>query len=194
MKKVLSYIALGLIFVLAATIIAFTFVEKNFNINVSNPYSINVITNGTAGESYFSDSEVTENKEIYNKILGKYNDSYKQKVMSSLFQGLLTTNARIERVNSSMSTLNSGTYLHFVYNDEQTLKLNGKVYTYYYANSSAKDTDIKYNDLYVQVLNSNAMSQINVYVSKVGTSNLTYKYVVYANQSDLYNYITSLTK
>lgn len=194
MKKTLSYIALGLIFVLAIVIVAFTFVEKNFNINLENPYSISIRVNGTESESYFSDSEISGNKEIYNKILKSYNNSFKQKIMSSLFQGLIASNARIERVNSGMSVVNSGTYLHFVYNDVQTLKLNGKVYTYHYANSTATDTNIQYNDIYVQVLDSNGMSQINVYVSKVGTSNLTYKYVVYANQSALYDYISELTK
>lgn len=194
MKKTLSYVALGLIFVLAVVIIAFTFIEKNFNINLENPYSISIRSNGTESESYFSDSSVSENKEVYNKLLNEYNNSYKQKIMSSLFQGILASNARIERVNSSMSTIDSGTYLHFVYNDVQTLKLNGKVYTYHYANSTATDTNIQYKDVYVQVLDSNSMSQINVYVSKVGTSNLTYKYVVYANQGSLYNYITELTK
>lgn len=194
MKKTLSYVALGLIFVLAVVIIAFTFVEKNFNINLENPYSVSIRNNGTESESYFFDSDVSENKEIYNKLLNEYNNSYKQKIMSSLFQGILASNARIERVNSSMSTIDSGTYLHFVYNDAQTLKLNGKVYTYHYANSTATDTNIQYKDVYVQVLDSNSMSQINVYVSKVETSNLTYKYVVYANQGNLFDYITELTK
>lgn len=194
MKKTLSYIALGLIFVLAVVIIAFTFVEKNFNINLENPYSINIISNGTPSESYFSDSNVSENKEIYNKLLNEYNNSFKQKFMSSLFQGILTSNAKIERVNSSMSTIDSGTYLHFVYNDAQTLKLNGKVYTYHYANSTATDTNIQFKDVYVQVLDADSMSQINVYITKEGNSNLTYKYVVYANQSALYDYITELTK
>lgn len=194
MKKTLSYVALGLIFVLAVVIIAFTFVEKNFNINLENPYSINIISNGTPSESYFSDSNVSENKEIYNKLLSEYNNSFKQKVMSSLFQGILASNAKIERVNSSMSTIDSGTYLHFVYNDAQTLKLNGKVYTYHYSNSTSTDTNIQYKDVYVQVLDADSMSQINVYVTKEGNSNLTYKYVVYANQSALYDYITELTK
>lgn len=195
MKKTLSYVALGLIFVLAIVIIAFTFVEKNFNINLENPYSISIRNNGTESESYFFDSDVSENKEIYNKLLNEYNNSYKQKIMSSLFQGILASNARIERVNSSMSTIDSGTYLHFVYNDAQTLKLNGKVYTYHFPSPSTSiDTNIPYSEAYVQVLDSNSMSQINVYVSKVGTSNLTYKYVVYANQGNLFDYITELTK
>ena len=42
MRKFLSYLALGLIVVLAGTIIALTFISKDYNINLNNPDGMKV--------------------------------------------------------------------------------------------------------------------------------------------------------
>lgn len=181
MKKVLSIVALCLIAILAGTIIVFSCVDRNYNIKLADPDFIQIQINSTEnGESYFKTDSDSERQEKYNKVMELYNKSFKQKIMSGIFQGVISNSAKIERnVVSVNSFLTSGTYIAFNYNDPQTLKLNGKIYE-----------NIQFQKVYVEVKNTDAVSDINIYVVNKGSQNYSnYHYVVKAKQANLYEYI-----
>lgn len=187
MKKILSIVALCLIAVLAGTIIVFAFIDKNYNINLKDPDYIQVFINNseTNPQSYYKNDDNEERKEIYDKVIELYNGSFIQKMMSGIFQGIIFDGAEIVYENKSLSSvLSSGTFVAFNYLNDQTLSLNGKVYSY------KNDTNIKYNTLYVEVKDTTAMTDINIYVERIDSNTSTkYKYVVKAQQSELYNYL-----
>mgnify|MGYP006325883479 CR=1 FL=1 len=193
MKKVLSIIALCLIAVLAGAIILFACIDKSYNPKIQEPDYIKIYINKTSGqnvESYYKNDEFSDRKAVYDNVMKLYNESFNQKIMSGIFQGILFEDAKIVKESKSLSTL-TGTYIAFNYNELQTLKLNGEVYTY--KNGTTTETNIKFNTLYVEVKDTTAMSDINIYVEYYNQSSSSetsrYKYVVKAEQSDLYKYI-----
>jgi len=189
MKKVLSIISLCLIAVLAVAIIVFSTVNTNYNLNLTKPDYIEIsINNSNTKESYYSNGD-DEHKQVYNKVMELYNASYKQKIMSGIFSGVLFNKPTIIYSTSSVnSILNNGSFIVFNYNNEQTLTLNGKPYTYT-SSSGSQTTNIKYNKLYVQVKNSNSITTFNIYVKNIDNDYSYYRYSVQAKQADLYSYI-----
>lgn len=187
MKKLLSIIALCLIAVLAGVIIVFAVVDKNYNPNLTAPDYIQICINKTSNsnvESYDKNDSILERKEVYDKVMKLYNESFSQKIMSGIFQGTIFDNTTIIRSNVSISSLLSGgTFVAFNYNEAQTLKLNGEVYSY------NGETNIQYKTLYVEVKNSSAMTDINIYVKKIDSNSSIYRFVVKAEQAELYNYL-----
>lgn len=192
MKKILSIVALCLIAVIAGTIIVFSCVDKDYNLNLKNPDYIEIImNNGAESQSYFKDDEISANKEVYDKVMKLYNESYKQKIMSAIFQGTLGNKVTIERNSISESSVTtSGVVIAFHYYENQTLKLNGKTYTYTFA-SGTTETNIQYKTLYVKVNSLDSLEDVNIYVKNINTSSsyIYYSYKVKANQSALYEYL-----
>jgi len=187
MKKVLSIVALCLIGVIAGVIIVFAVVDKNYNPNLLTPDYIQICinkTNDTNVESYDKNDSISERKAVYDKVMELYNDSFSQKIMSGIFQGIVFSNTQIVRQGVSIDTLlANGTFIGFNYNDTQVLKLNGEIYSY------KGETNIEYKTLYVEVLNTSAMTDINIYVKKIDSDYSYYRFVVKAEQSELYNYL-----
>ena len=191
MKKILSIVALCLIALLAGTIILFTFINKSYNPNLSSPDYIEVYVNYSGSnnvESYYKNDEFSDRQEVYNKVMELYNNSFNQNIMSGVFQGTIFSKTTITRPGTSKdNALSGGVFIAFNYNDEQTLKLNGTDYVY--TSGSYTEKDIKYRTLYVEVKNSDAMTDIKIYVQPTNTTTLRYCYNVKASQSALYNYI-----
>ena len=187
MKKVLSIVALCLIGILAGTIIVFSCVNKDYNLNLTNPDSISVYINKSykeSSEAYSLDSD-DAHKEIYNKILSLYNDSFKQKMMSAFFNGTLNEGVKITKEYRNLSSLTStGTWLVFDYNlNPQTIKLNGKDY------KDDSSYSKEYDKALVEVKNSETMTTFTIYLAKRESDYSYYHYTVRAKQCDLYNYL-----
>lgn len=185
MKKILSIVALCLIAVLAGVIIIFAVVDKDYNLNLQSPDYIQICINKASNEnveSYDKNDAILERKDIYNNVMKLYNESFTQKIMSGIFQGIIFDKTEIV-YQYSTNFLSNGTFIAFNYNDEQILKLNGEVYTY------KNNTNIKYKTLYVEVKDTNAMTDIYIYVKSMDANNSYYRYVVKAEQSELYNYL-----
>lgn len=190
MKKVLSIVALCLIGILAGTIIVFSCVNRDYNIKLEAPDFIQVqIDSSSNTEIYSKDDVDADRKARYEKVMDLYNNSFKQKIMSGIFQGVLSTKAEIKREYKSISSiLSSGTFVVFNYNDYQTLKLNGK--NYEYKSGTVTEKNIQYKKIIVEVKDTNAISDIKIYVeSKDNSDYSNYHYIVKAKQSDLYKYL-----
>lgn len=185
MKKALSIVALCLIGVLAGIIIVFSCVNKDYNLNLSNPDFINVYINTTLSENKPSYSQDDETKDIYNKIISLYNESFKQNMMSAFFNGALGEKPQITKEYKSISNItSSGTWLVFDYNlHPQTIKLNGKEYT---DNSSYSK---EYDQALVEVKDSDTMTTFTIYLVKTGSDYSYYHYTVRAKQTNLYSYL-----
>ena len=192
MKKLLSIVALCLIAILAGTIIVFSCVDKDNNINLKNPDYIEILVNkqsGVPSESYYKDDAIAERKEIYDDIIKLYNASFKQKIMSGIFQGILFDKVEVVRNRQSLtSILSNGTFIAFNYYDDQSLSLKNKNYVYKNVTTSAES--IPYKTIYVEVKNTDAMTDINIYIkNKESENDSTYRIVVKTKQASLYNYI-----
>lgn len=187
MKKVLSIIALCLIGILAGTIIVLSCVNKDFNLNLNNPDFVEVwIDSTTSRKTFEKDDAYAENKEIYNQIMNLYNESFKQKLMSSLFNGTIGEKAVVKNWGYNKSTTSitsSGTWLVFGYNDAQTIKVNGKDYTDNTSNTK------NYKKLFIQVKDSENMTTFDIYVQKEDSSNSYYYYTARAKQASLFEYL-----
>ncbi len=185
MKKALSIVALCLIGVLAGIIIVFSCVNKDYNLNLSNPDFINVYINTTLSENKPSYSQDDETKDVYNKIISLYNESFKQNMMSAFFNGALGEKPQITKKPETISNItSSGTWLVFDYNlHPQTIKLNGKEYT---DNSSYSK---EYDRALVEVKDSDTMTTFTIYLVKTGSDYSYYHYTVRAKQTNLYSYL-----
>ena len=186
MKKVLSIIALCLIGVLAGVIIVFSCVNKDYNLKLSSPDFVRVYVNTTtAGEAYSADSDETH-KQIYNKIMSLYNDSYKQKLMSALFNGTLGDKTSITREYKNINNaIGSGIWLEFNYNSNpQTIKLNGKDYT------DDSTYSKEYDRAFVEVKDSDTVTTFTIYLAKSDSDYSHYHYTVRAKQANLYKYLS----
>ena len=190
MKKVLSIIALCLIAVLAGTIIVFSCVNKNYNLNLTNPDYIEIsVNNSGVKESYYHDGD-DEHKAVYDKVMKLYNDSYKQKIMSGIFSGVIfnkPTIVRNENTKNVDTLLSSGTFVIFNYKEEQTLMLNGKKYT-----DKSNENGIKYKTLYVEVKDTNSITTFSIYVKNTSNNYCYYRFSAQAKQADLYKYVSEV--
>lgn len=188
MKKVLSIVALCLIAVLAGTIIVFSCINKDFNLNLNNPDFINIYINSSTktGESYSLDTD-NEHKEVYNKIMSLYNESFKQKMMSALFNGTLNEKTKITKEYRSLSSItSSGIWLEFNYNSSaQTIKLNGKEY------SDDSSYSKEYDRAFVEVKDSSTATTFEIYLVKTESDYSYYHYTVRATQANLYDYLNT---
>lgn len=192
MKKLLSIIALCLIAIIAGTIVIFAVVDKDYNLNLTKPDYIEIkINNNSNAQSYYADDEFADRQAVYNEVMKLYNESFKQKIMSAIFGGTISSKPTIQKQYST-SFLSSGTFIIFNYEDEQELMLNGKSYEHKKADGTISEKNIKYKTLYVEVKDSTAMTDFNIYVKYENSSNSTasyYRYTVKAQQSKLYQYL-----
>lgn len=189
MKKALSIVALCLIGILAGVIIAFSCINKDFNLKLTNPDFVEIYVNTTTTSQSYGKNGDSEHKAVYDKVMNLYNQSFKQKLMSSLFNGTLSEKATITREykNNIAQITNSGVWVVFNYENEQVLMLNGKEFAY--TENGYNDTHITYNRLYVEVKDSSTMTTFNIYVRKSGSESSYYRYTARAKQADLYKYL-----
>lgn len=191
-NKVHFFVSLGIIIFVACiaiSLVVCSFIPKNFNINVENPSYIRVYSKEN---SEFNGTTYSQGTDVYNDIMNLYNDSFKTTVWGALFQGKIAKGvdkSDTYKSDISASTLKNGVYIEFVYDTEQKLMFNGKEYTPE-INSSAKT----YYSIAIEVKDSSNLTEVNAYVEYKQNDSSYFRYVTYAAQADLYNYINNLGK
>lgn len=188
-SKILSLVLLAVALMLAVGTILLAVLPKNYNIGLAEPTRIVIHANANEYAD-INKSEYTKSDDngVYDKLMKLYNNSFKTTCINAMFQGKLFDSAVINEGYKSLSSLN-GIYIEFLYDDSQELKINGQKYDADIIN----DTD--YRSVVIEVKNSNSLTQINAYVKYRDTLSNDYSYVrfvSYAEQADLYNYITTL--
>jgi hypothetical protein len=191
MKKLLLMIALTLCAIIGISVITLAFVKTDYNqISVSNIDSIEVFHEGKKNE-FYANGETS--KDIYNTLRNKYINGSKEVILSSLFQGAYSSDAKAEivKASTSFSTESAKSYLIFEYTVPQTVKLNDKVYED--ETKITEDKTVKYQAVTIEIINSKTLTEITAKFRDIDNINTsTYQVKFIAKHADLYNYITEL--
>ena len=185
-RKILSIALIAVLTAIAVLVTLSTVVTKNYSFNFNDPTLIKIHTNNSSsinnGLTFSNDSSE------YKEILNLYNNSFKTKVISALFQGKLGEGVKVKEGYKSFSTL-TGAYLEFFYNETQTLYVNGEKYE---ANIVS---DESYYVIAIEVTNSTNLTEVNAYFKYKNSNSSDYSYLrltSYATQADLFDYIENL--
>lgn len=197
--RILTIVALAIFAALAVTAIVLAVVKTNYNQVVNGDVNgITVYQNGSSN-FYSKNSENAEDKETFNKLLNKYYEGTKESVLSSLFQGAYSKNAKAEVVKSNGTTISSITnaadsfFLQFHFSKEQTLKINDKEYVD--DKLTQLDKTVKFNSALFEVENNTTLTKVTMYIisSSNGTSSNTnsyYQVKFVTHSSSLYKFVS----
>ena len=192
MKKLLTIIALSLVGLLGATVITLAFVKTDYDqLNTSGVEAITVL-HSSKENTFYSDT----NEEVFNKLLAEYEKGTRESVLSSLFQGAYSADAKPEVLKLGWILNNSATYLKLSYEagSYPTITLNGKEYTD--ENLTTTNKTVEYKAVYLEVENTTTLTKITAYFVETlnNTSNNSgnYKIQFVTRQSSLHSYIVSL--
>ncbi len=194
LTKVLTIIAIALVGLIAASAVTLAIVKSNFNqvIDTDKVTGITVYTD-TQSDYFTKDN----NKEVYNKLVELYNKGTKESVISALFQGAYSENAKAEVLSTSKSISalqkpDTNNYvLQFYFSEDQTLVVNGETVT----DSSIYGTDksVKYSTVFFEVEENTTLTKVNCYIVSNTSSNYCYRYVSFVTaHADLHEYISEL--
>ena len=190
MKKTLTIVALSLIGLIIIATIVLGFVNTNFaQINIDNATSVTLYKDGKANTYYKNDDGVATNTaQQYKEIADLYNKESKVSILTALFTGAYSTKADIVNENTTISNKISSEYwLVFEFDEEQTLKLNGKEYI---DSTSTSSDPVTFTKVVLQVTNTQGMQLVTAYICESSSaSQATYTMSIYANQTTLYEYI-----
>lgn len=195
MKKVLTIVALALVGLIGASVITLAFVKTDYSqLTTSNITDI-VVYYGTE-EAAFSEAN-----EEFDVLLEKFAASEKETILSSLFQGAYSNeaDATVEKLSWTFSKSSDTTYLRFVYDANETypvIQLNGE--NYIDETLTTDDQTVEYSSVYVEVENNSTLTTITAYfiqtLDNESSTSSNYRISYVAQQSDLYDYIVSLSE
>lgn len=192
-SRIVSIVLIVLFTIITLAIVVSSFLPKTYNLGFKDPALIRIhladhddTVNGTV-----YGKNIEGRAEQYDKLMSLYNDSFKTTVLSAVFQGKAFTGIKVEEGYKSLSesSLKGSDYIEFLYDESQTLVVNGKEYQ---ANIVS---DTNYISVMIELNNSTSLSKINAYFKYRATGENDYSYVrleTYATQNALYDYIQSL--
>ena len=192
MKKTLTIVALSLIGLIIIATIVLGFVNTNFaQINIDNATSVTVYKDGKDSKFYKNDDKVgSDTATQYKEIADLYNKESKVSILTALFTGAYSTKANIVNEYTTISNkTSSGYWLIFEFDEEQTLKLNGKEYV---DSTSTSSDPVTFTKVVLQVTNTQGMQLVTAYICESSSSEQAdYTMSIYANQTALYEYINN---
>lgn len=184
--KIIISVVLLLVSIITATLVTFNFVKTSYMININTPSRIIVYYNKDINNLVFE-----KNSNEYNKIYSLVDDSHKQTILTSLFEGNLLKKESIEKIASRQIDF-SGIKISFVYDTPQIVKFKNKTYldgtnSYWYKtlvfDISSQDT-FSYNT--IAIISAQNSDNIDL--------QYTYQlqYLTFSNYNNLYKYSLSL--
>ena len=188
-KKITSIALVAFCALLVVAVTLCSFLPKSFNPGLNEPDYIRLFSSTNAdidNTTYNSDSEE------YKQIISLYNESFETTVFGAMFQGKALSKVTLKEGYQSLSSL-SGTYIEFNYSEVQTIKINGK--TLEEAGIESQFSNHQYRSVVIEIVNSEMLSQINVYFRYNDSGYSTYSYLrftTYARQAALYEYLENL--
>lgn len=198
MKKtlvtVLTIIACALVGLIAATAITLALVKSNFN-QVIDTNKIQGITVYLDDKDNYYDAETNET--VFNEIKNLYNKGTKESVLSALFQGAYSKNAKAEVLTATTSTSTlrkpaTGTIvLKFDFTEKQKLIVNDEV-----IEDSSKygdDKSIYFNTVYINIENNETLTKVRCYIVSETNNSYSYRQVMFpTHHTELYDYLNDL--
>ena len=198
MKKrltlILTIVACVIVGLIAASAITLALVKSNFN-QVIDTDKISGITVYMDSKDNYYDAET--GADVFNKIKNLYNQGTKESVLSSMFQGAYSDDAKAEVIPSTTSTSTLKTpaadTIVLKINFKETMKLvvNGEVQE----DSSIYGADkaIYFNTVYFNVENNETLTKVRCYIVSSTNQNYSYRQVMFVtHHSELYNYLKDL--
>lgn len=191
MKKTLTIVALSLVALIIVTTITLGFINTNFDqLSVDKAVSVKIYKNGSY-QTFYKNNDPA-NSTGYNDVTKLYNNQSKISILAALFTGAYSAKASITAENTTMANkTSSGYWVSYIFDEAQTLKLNGKDY---YDSGTTSDDPVSFVQMYLQVTETKGMELVYCYICE--TSNAVqarYTLTIYADQADLYDYINDLT-
>ena len=186
MKKISQIIAYSVLGVLVLALILCSILKISFKPEMTVPTTAEIgkvrisTTDGTAKVESNSENIGIEN---FNK---KFNSAFELTILNSLFSGRIGSELKREKLTTLPSR--SGYEVLYIYNEEQTLKVNGKEVTV--ADNST--TAIKYNRVIFSVEADKGLTETSLYFYTNGTA-AYYKLTSVANFNELYSYISDIS-
>ena len=189
-SKIIAITSLSLIGILILAVIFAAVITVNRGLSFEEDPTVITIRKSN-GEVVLYEDKIDEQGGIYNEVLSQLKSAGDFKVLDSLFGGYGDKTAGTEQLTSSVSfsTLynEDGEYcLIFRWlNEPQTTK---------YTNSNGNEIIYKYDEAYIQLGSTNAVTKVSAYLRQAGTTN-SYSRIVYygyLNTSNLYDYVKSL--
>lgn len=209
-KKILSITIIALVLAITVLTIVFALVPKKLYNPVTTDYTYVYVHQKDNDYGSFMKNNDEQKKEI-DKINELLSDSTKDNLLSSIFQGTSKFDYRVVVEKATVSSItSSGTYLIFggytgdaeenavledgtadgSSTDGKMLIFKGEKYKN--AQSTTPKLTIRYQKMIMPLSNDTDFQERVVYlVDKDGNSNYQIKFL--AHQSDLYNYVESLT-
>lgn len=181
-KKLISFISLGLVALIAVIITIMYLIPVNYSPKINNPDSIIVYESKTSNVGTFQEKNESS-QENYRKILTEFNNSFTRNYLSALFAG--QTSGAINQTKNGFLYYESPTssmdrYLIFTYTEPQTLVINNV------------EQEKTFTKIYMEIKSSNSYVLTSLYFQVSDASNYLLLQT-YANQNNLYNLITDLS-
>ena len=188
-KKVFSIIGFAVLAIIVLAVLVFAIVPKSYMPDIKLPGK------ELSGIMF----EVPDNSaqkrnvqaEDYDEFVNKYQNAFKQTMLTDLFSGILFKSPTVSGPKKSeFSPSFTGYKLIIFYNDPQTLKVNGK--DYYYGGSQ---NPVTYKFAYLDITETNSFSTVNIYIlTEENSKDVYYVISTYANFSELYKFGDKIVK
>lgn len=186
MKKISQIVAYSVLGILVVGLILCSILKISFKPEIVIP------TTAEVGKIKISTTDGTAKVESNSQNIGmkgfegKFNSAFELTILNALFSGKMGSKVNREKVTSLPNR--TGYEVLFIYNNEQTLKVNGEEVTV--ANNST--TPIKYNRVVFSVNQDKGMVTTSLYFYTNGAS-AYYQITTLANFDGLYDYISNIT-
>ena len=182
-KKIVGFIVVSIIAIICIFVIASAIVPKNFSFDFDAPSSIKIL-NAKNG-----DEVIEKTNKKYDEIIDLFNSGFKVNFLEAFFQGKgfnnVTTIKEYKALSSSNLSSSDALYIEFLYDNAQEVNLHGDEAL------EIAESDKTYKSVVLEIKKSNNLIQITAYLkSDASNSFSNVRYVSYAKQSELYDYLT----
>lgn len=189
-SKIIAITSLSIIglLILSVILLAVISVNRGFEFK-DDPTAITI--RKSDGEIILYEDKIEEQDGLYNEIMSRLKAAGDFKVLDSIFGGYSNKVAGTEQQSSSTS-------FSTLYNEEGEyciiFRWLSSPQTTKYTNSNGNEINYQYDEAYIQLNKTNAVTRVSAYLRQAGTTN-TYSRIVYygyLNTSSLYDYVSTL--
>ena len=177
-KKISQIIAYGLLLVVIVALVVMATCKKSFAPSFQIP-TANAVEIKVPNQAKYD----VLTADTYGKFKDTYNSSYELTILYALFSGKFKEQQQIQK-QTSEPTFSEGFVVTFIYEDAQTLKINGKDY----AESANSDAKIQFKKVVFNVLDGKGLTNTKLYVDDDNSANW-YAITTLANFNGLYDLI-----
>lgn len=207
-KKIVSSAIIAIILAIVTTTIVLALVQKTLynpinytyydkdlkkDVNYGDTYYSLTLCKDKFANMYLKDGS-DEQKEVINKIAELQKDSTKASILSHMLQGSsFESEVKVSDAGNVMTKIAKAegeVCLIYDFIDEQKLYFDGEVYK----NSQAKDPDapVTFRKIFIPISNTEEFETCTAYLT--GSDNISsYQITFLAHQSEIYQYMISLT-